>query len=70
MILEPLEADKDKYNKVYQILQKKINDQNTFYDMPYILFLETVVEMSEDECISCIRGSLNSCKVFLKRNTQ
>ena len=64
MILEPLEADKDKYNKVYQIIQKKINDQNIFYDMPYILFLETVVEMSEEEYISCIRSSLNPFKSF------
>lgn len=38
------------------------------YDISYETFLTTVVQMGEEDYIRCIRSSLNSSKVFLKRN--
>ena len=68
MILDPLETDKDKYLKLYQNLQKKMNSQQNGYDITYEEFLNNVVQMSEEDYIKCIRSSLNSSKVFLKRH--
>ncbi|XP_053402924.1 uncharacterized protein LOC123548901 [Mercenaria mercenaria] len=68
MILEPLETDRDKYHKLYQQLQKKMNDEKDGYSMSYEKFLTNVVQMSEEDYIKCIRSSLNSPKVFLKRH--
>jgi hypothetical protein len=68
MVLQPLETEKDKYNKLYQNLQKKMNNEKDGYDMSYENFLKTVVQMTETEYVKCIRSSLNSSKVFLKRN--
>ena len=67
MVLEPLEVDKEKYNKLYLNLQKIMNSEKDGYDMTYEQFLKDVVNMTEDEYIKCIRSSLNSSKVFLKR---
>ena len=67
MVLDPLEVDQDKYIKLHQNLQKKMNNEKNGYDMTYKQFLTTVVQMSEEDYIRCIRSSLKSSKVFLKR---
>ena len=67
MVLTPLEADQDKYCKLYQNLQKKMNDEKDGYDMTYAQFLKTIVQMNEADYIQCIRSSLKSSKVFLAR---
>ncbi|MCG7875518.1 MAG: AAA family ATPase [Candidatus Thiodiazotropha endolucinida] len=68
MVLQPLETEKDKYYKLYQNIQKTMNNKKDGYDMSYEEFLTDVVQMSEEEYIKCIRSSLNTSKVFLKRN--
>ena len=45
-----------------------MNTERDGYDMLYEELLTNVVQMSEEECIKCIRSSLNPSKVFLKRN--
>lgn len=67
LILHPLEIDKDKYQKLYQKLQKSMNDEKDGYDMTYEEFLSNVAQMSEDDYIKCICSSLKTPKVFLKR---
>ena len=67
MVLDPLETDKEKYYKLYTQLQKTMNAEKDGYHMNYDNFLKNVVQMSENEYIKCIRSSLNSSKVFLKR---
>ncbi|XP_060603545.1 uncharacterized protein LOC132756482 [Ruditapes philippinarum] len=68
MVLFPLENDKDKYLKQYAKIQKKMNDQKHGYNMSFEKFLSDIAQMNEDDYIKCIRSSLNSPKVFLKRN--
>ncbi|WAQ97355.1 hypothetical protein MAR_030045 [Mya arenaria] len=68
MVLDPLENDKDKYFKQYEKIQKKMNDEKHGYNMSFENFLTDIAQMNEDDYIKCIRSSLNSSKVFLKRN--
>ncbi|XP_060603693.1 uncharacterized protein LOC132756597 [Ruditapes philippinarum] len=68
MVLFPLENDKEKYLKQYEKIQKKMNDEKHGYNMSFENFLSDIVQMNEDDYIKCIRSSLNSPKVFLKRN--
>ncbi|XP_060573123.1 uncharacterized protein LOC132731041 [Ruditapes philippinarum] len=68
MVLFPLENDKDKYLKQYAKIQKRMNDQKHGYNMSFEKFLSDIAQMNEDDYIKCIRSSLNSPKVFLKRN--
>lgn len=68
MILEPLECDIDKYRKMYDEVQKKLNDMKNDCCLSYKELLETVLKISEEDYIKCIRSSLRGPKVFLKRN--
>ncbi|XP_062570615.1 uncharacterized protein LOC134232646, partial [Saccostrea cucullata] len=68
MLLEPLDFDVDHYRKIYSDIQKKMNDFKDGCSLDYESFLQTVVEMCEDEYIKCIRASLKGPKVFLKRS--
>ncbi|XP_061190194.1 uncharacterized protein LOC133198057 [Saccostrea echinata] len=68
MLLEPLDADIEHYRKIYSDIQKKMNDYKDGCSLDYDSFLETVVEMCEDEYIKCIRASLKGPKMFLKRS--
>ncbi|XP_062592424.1 uncharacterized protein LOC134253849 [Saccostrea cucullata] len=68
MLLEPLDVDVEHYRKIYSDIQKKMNDYKDGCSLDYDSFLETVVEMCEDEYIKCIRASLKGPKVFLKRS--
>ena len=68
MILEPLETEKEKYYKLNKNLQEKMNAKKDGFDMSYGEFPTNVVQISEEECMKCIRGSLNYSKVYLKRN--
>ncbi|XP_062590040.1 uncharacterized protein LOC134251654 [Saccostrea cucullata] len=68
MLLEPLDVDVEHYRKMYSDIQKKMNDYKDGCSLDYDSFLETVVEMCEDEYIKCIRASLKGPKVFLKRS--
>merc|ERR1712226_1471785 len=68
MILEPLFSDVDKYKKMCSELQIRLNIEKEGFDMTYEDFLENVVQLNEDEYIKCIRSSLKSPKVFLKRS--
>lgn len=68
MILEPLDADVDKYRKMYDKIQKKLNDMSkNGCDLSYKELLDSVLEISEEDYIKCIRSSLRGPKVFLKR---
>ena len=67
MLLYPLEEEVEKYKKKYSELQKVMNEYKDFVDMPFDEFLEKVAKMEFEECIKCIRSSLNAPKVFLKR---
>ncbi|XP_062566991.1 uncharacterized protein LOC134229291 [Saccostrea cucullata] len=68
MLLEPLDFDVEHYRKMYSDIQKKMNDYKDGCSLDYESFLETVVEMCEDEYIKCIRASLKGPKVFLRRS--
>eukprot|EP00105_Crassostrea_gigas_P014661 XP_011431404.1 PREDICTED: uncharacterized protein LOC105331065 [Crassostrea gigas] len=68
LILEPLESDVDKYKKMYDDIQKQLNDMKNGCDLPYKELLSTVLKISEEDYIKCIRSSLRGPKVFLKRN--
>ena len=68
IVLDPLECDKDVYDKKYKLLQKCMNEEKNGYDMTYEQFLKSVVKLSEEEYIKCIRSSLTTSKVFMKRN--
>ncbi|XP_062616288.1 uncharacterized protein LOC134278001 [Saccostrea cucullata] len=68
LILEPLECDVDKYKKMYDDIQKQLNDMKNGCDLPYKELLSTVLKISEEDYIKCIRSSLRGPKVFLKRN--
>ncbi|XP_062598648.1 uncharacterized protein LOC134260084 [Saccostrea cucullata] len=68
MLLEPLDVEVEHYRKLYSDIQKKMNDYKDGCSLDYESFLETVVEMCEDEYIKCIRASLKGPKVFLRRN--
>jgi uncharacterized membrane protein YcgQ (UPF0703/DUF1980 family) len=68
MILEPLEADIDKYKVLYKDVQKKINalhDCQNIESMTYEQFLSEVIEITEENYIKVIRSTLNGPKVFL-----
>ena len=67
MILQPLEVDKKKYEKLYQKLQKKMNEQKGGYNFTFEEFLQSEAQMNEEEYIKCICSTLNNPKVFLKR---
>ncbi|XP_060561861.1 uncharacterized protein LOC132721554 [Ruditapes philippinarum] len=67
MVLEPLESDVDKYKKMYEKIQKKMNNEKDGLHMSYEQFLADFAEMSEEDYIKCIRSSLKASKVFLKR---
>ncbi|XP_061193259.1 uncharacterized protein LOC133201473 [Saccostrea echinata] len=66
LILEPLECDVDKYRKMYEEIQKRLNDMKNGCDLSYKELLSTVLKISEDY-IKCIRSSLRGPKVFLQR---
>ncbi|XP_062614791.1 uncharacterized protein LOC134276564 [Saccostrea cucullata] len=68
MLLEPLDVDVEHYRKLYSDIQKKMNDYKDGCSLDYESFLQTVVEMCEDEYIKCIRASLKGPKVFLRRS--
>ncbi|XP_053405183.1 uncharacterized protein LOC128558914 [Mercenaria mercenaria] len=67
MVLEPLESDVDKYKKLYEKIQEKMNKEKDGFDMSYKHFLTDIVQLSEQDYIKCIRSTLNTPKVFLKR---
>ena len=67
IILEPLDTDVEKYKKMYDKIQKKMNTEKEGFDMTFEQFLSDVIEMNEDNYIKCIRTSLKASKVFLKR---
>ena len=52
---------------MYEKIQKKMNTEKEGFDMTYEQFLSDVIEMNEDDYIKCIRSSLKTSKVFLKR---
>ncbi|XP_062614811.1 uncharacterized protein LOC134276593 [Saccostrea cucullata] len=68
LILEPLECDVDKYKKMYDDIQKQLNDMKNGCDLPYKELLSTVLKISEEDYIKYIRSSLRGPKVFLKRS--
>ncbi|XP_062567926.1 uncharacterized protein LOC134230168 [Saccostrea cucullata] len=68
LILEPLECEVDKYRKMYDEIQKQLNDMKNGCDLSYKELLSTVLKISEEDYIKCIRSSLRGPKVFLKRN--
>ncbi|XP_061178430.1 uncharacterized protein LOC133187077 [Saccostrea echinata] len=68
LILEPLECDVDKYKKMYDNIQKQLNDMKNGCDLSYKELLSTVLKISEEDYIKCIRSSLRGPKVFQKRN--
>ncbi|XP_062615034.1 uncharacterized protein LOC134276764 [Saccostrea cucullata] len=69
MILEPLDSDIDKYKKMHKTMQDKVNDFKNGCDISCTFqdFLQNVLQLSEDDYIKCIRSSLRTPKVFLKR---
>ncbi|XP_061184994.1 uncharacterized protein LOC133193010 [Saccostrea echinata] len=67
LILEPLECDVDKYKKIYDDIQKQLNDMKNGCDLSYEELLGTVLKISKEDYIKCIRSSLRGPKVFLKR---
>ena len=68
MVLQPLDENVDEYRKKYKDLQSKMNSEKTGYDMTFHEFLASVVQLNEDDYVKCIRSSLTSPKVFLKRS--
>lgn len=69
MILEPLDSDIEKYKKLYKTMQDKVNAFKNGCDISCTFqdFLQNVLQLSEDDYIKCIRSSLRTPKVFLKR---
>ncbi|KAK3087854.1 hypothetical protein FSP39_011503 [Pinctada imbricata] len=67
MLLEPLETDVEKYKKKYDDIQEKINKYKDGMNFSYDQFLREVADMPEDEYIKCVRSSINSPKIFVKR---
>lgn len=67
LVLEPLDTDVEKYKKMYEKVQKKMNTEKEGFDMTFEQFLSDGIEMSEEDYIKCIRSSLKAPKVFLKR---
>ena len=67
MLLYTLKEEVEKYKKKYSELQKVMNEYKDTVDRPVDEFLETVAKMEFEEYIKCIRSSLNTPKVFLKR---
>lgn len=65
-ILEPLEGNIDEYKNKFTKIQKALNEFTDPCNISYEDFLK-FIEMSEDEYLKCIRSSLHSPKVFLKR---
>lgn len=51
LILEPLESDVDKYKKMYDDIQKQLNDMKNGCDLPYKELLSTVLKISEEDYI-------------------
>lgn len=68
LILEPLESDVDKYKKMYDDIQIQLNEMKNGCDLTYQELLHSVLKISEEDYIKCIRSSLRGPKVFLKRN--
>lgn len=68
MLLEPLDVDVDTYRKKYSVLQEKLNEYKDGCNLDYDSFLENVIKMSQEDYIKCIRASLKSPKIFLKRS--
>ncbi|KAK3090521.1 hypothetical protein FSP39_012459 [Pinctada imbricata] len=67
MLLEPLEVDTEKYKTKYNEIQEKINKFKDGMHFSYDQFLEQVADMPECEYIKCIRSSISTPKIFLKR---
>ncbi|XP_078328660.1 uncharacterized protein LOC144623788 [Crassostrea virginica] len=67
LILEPLECEVDKYKKIYDEIQKKLNEMKNGCNLSYQELLSSVLKISEEDYIKCIRSSLRGPKVFLKR---
>ena len=67
MLLYPLEEEVDKYKKKNTELHKVMNEYKDNVDMTFGEFLENIAKMDFDDYILCIRSSLKTPKVFLKR---
>ena len=67
VVLDPLEEDKNKYQKKYNELHKTMNGEKDGYDLTYEEFLQSVANMTESEYIKCVRSSLAAPRVFLQR---
>jgi hypothetical protein len=65
MILEPLEADIDKYKVLYKDVQKKINALHDCQNIESMTY--EVIEITEEDYIKVILSTLNGPKVFLER---
>lgn len=68
ILLEPLDVHVDTYRKKYFVLQEKLNEYKDGCNLDYESFLENVIKMSQEDYIKCIRASLKSPKIFLKRS--
>ncbi|XP_069115380.1 DNA ligase 1-like [Argopecten irradians] len=67
MILEPLDEDNEMLKKKYSEIQEKITKLAETENLTLKIFLTDVAGITEEEYILCIRASLKSPKVFLKR---
>ncbi|XP_069109303.1 uncharacterized protein [Argopecten irradians] len=67
MILEPLDEDNEMLKKKYSEIQDKITKLAETENLTFEDFLTDVAGITEEEYILCIRSSLKSPKVFLKR---
>ena len=70
MLLYPLEENVDKYKKKNAELQKAMNEYKEIEDMSFEEFLQTIAKMDFEDYICCIRSSLKTPKIFLKRKTK
>ncbi|XP_069108223.1 uncharacterized protein [Argopecten irradians] len=68
MILEPLDEDNAMLKKKYSEIQEKITKLTGTEHLTFEDFLTDVAGITEEEYILCIRSSLKSPKVFLKRH--
>lgn len=69
MILEPLECDVDKYKKMYDDIQVQLNEMKNGCDVTYQELLSSVLKISEEDYIKCIRSSLRGPKVFFEKKS-
>ncbi|MCG8076810.1 MAG: AAA family ATPase [Candidatus Thiodiazotropha taylori] len=67
MLLHPLQEEVDEYKRKYTELQKTMNEYKDNSEITFDEFLENIVKMNFDDYIKCIKSSLNTAKVFLKR---